>query len=231
MISFFKSLQINVSILLTVLLVVTPASGCNSDRPGWATHRTLYVPGENIPKTEEEIRWEAALCCIYTHVERYDDANDKSWLELYDGYEYSVGQAGFVTTAKRVKDDVCKMSMGETDCNNKERCMDDALEESGPECIDEDDFVLKTKTCSQLKKKKCDKWDKESGKLVRNYCRSLCKNCDDGKCKNDKKFRFIDPESGKKFTCRKLSRERCDEKDKRKRLMREYCRSKCDFCE
>jgi len=82
-----------------------------------------------MPKTKEEQKWAAVLCCIYTHVEKYDNDGDNSYLETYDGSEYSVGKGGFLTTAKKVKKDICNMSMGSQDCSSKQKCMEDALED------------------------------------------------------------------------------------------------------
>jgi len=102
-------------------------------------------------------------------------------------------------------------------------------------CVNEKDFKLKKKSCSRLKKSKCKKWDPKSGKLVRNYCRLLCQNCTDGKnsmrCKDDKKFRFLLKVSNEELSCKELKKNKCNKKDKKKRMMREYCKNKCDFCE
>jgi len=102
-------------------------------------------------------------------------------------------------------------------------------------CTDSKSFKFgkKKKKCKKLKKSHCDKWDKTSGKLVRNYCNDLCENCDNGRlskrCQDDPEFLFEKKNS--KLSCRELSKKKCDKKDKEKRLMREYCKEKCNFCQ
>jgi len=102
-------------------------------------------------------------------------------------------------------------------------------------CVDDTEFRLKKKACSRLTTSKCNKWDPKSGRLVRNYCRWLCQNCTDGKhsrrCRDDKKFRFLVKGSDQEFSCQQLKKNKCHKKDKRKRMMREYCKNTCNFCD
>mmetsp|Transcript_45187 Transcript_45187/g.88413 ORF Transcript_45187/g.88413 Transcript_45187/m.88413 type:complete len:91 (-) Transcript_45187:168-440(-) len=81
-------------------------------------------------------------------------------------------------------------------------------------------------------KKNCKKWDKKNGWLVSNYCVKLCNTCDSPKrCKDDKKVKFIDPDDANEtYSCSDLGKEFCDFRDKKKRLVKEYCRAKCKFC-
>lgn len=89
----------------------------------------------------------------------------------------------------------------------------------------------KTQKCSDLKKKHCNKWDKKKGNLVSNYCLELCDNCDKGKrCKDDEKVRFIEKGTRKKYKCKDLDVKNCSYKDKKKRLVSQYCRALCGFC-
>eukprot|EP00588_Corethron_pennatum_P014820 CAMPEP_0194279656 /NCGR_PEP_ID=MMETSP0169-20130528/14050_1 /TAXON_ID=218684 /ORGANISM="Corethron pennatum, Strain L29A3" /LENGTH=229 /DNA_ID=CAMNT_0039024103 /DNA_START=12 /DNA_END=701 /DNA_ORIENTATION=- len=132
MISSIRSSPILYSVLLIGLFIPKASTSlltCSSDRPGSETHRTLYVPSKFMPKTKEEQKWAAVLCCIYTHVEKYDNSADKSYLETYDGNEDEVGRGDFLSTAKKVKEDICKMYMGKQDCSNKRKCMEDAMED------------------------------------------------------------------------------------------------------
>jgi len=85
--------------------------------------------------------------------------------------------------------------------------------------------------CPELKKSQCKKWDKRNGNLVSNYCLQLCDNCNKAKrCKDDKRVKLVDPDSGLKYKCTDLSKEYCTIKDKKKRLVSQYCRKLCGFC-
>ena len=61
------------AVAFTVLLLssksVDSMPDCESDRPGWADHRTLKVPKNIVMKGKAIDRMVNSLCCIYTHVE------------------------------------------------------------------------------------------------------------------------------------------------------------------
>lgn len=86
--------------------------------------------------------------------------------------------------------------------------------------------------CSKLKPKHCKRRDKKNGNLVLNYCLQLCNNCDLAKrCQDDTKVKFIQKETKDKFKCVDLSEEHCNERDAKKRLVSQYCRNLCGFCD
>jgi len=101
---------------------------CNTNRPGWATHRTLYVPDIMVTGTEVENNWAGALCCVYTHIEIISAANKKATLELYDRSKKDYWTAEtFEELASNIYDKICSMPMGSFDCENKATCVVDAL--------------------------------------------------------------------------------------------------------
>jgi hypothetical protein len=102
-------------------------------------------------------------------------------------------------------------------------------------CNDSSTFRLTVngvkKSCSQLKKWQCKKWDRPTGRLVKNYCVNLCDMCDNPRrCKNDW-VSLIDPESLQAFTCGEIPSSYCWALDKKRRRVREFCRGKCKFCQ
>mmetsp|Transcript_26338 Transcript_26338/g.60673 ORF Transcript_26338/g.60673 Transcript_26338/m.60673 type:complete len:240 (+) Transcript_26338:523-1242(+) len=105
-----------------------------------------------------------------------------------------------------------------------------------PECEDNDKMKFnlkggKKRKCSQLKKSECSKWDKKKGYLVSNYCLKLCDTCSDPKKCKDFGGKLIEKETKDKFKCKDIDEEFCEDKDKKKRLVREFCRGLCNFCE
>ena len=76
---------------LLTLPILADIPSCTSNRPGWADHRTLYLPSRMLGKDrDEEQRQANALCCIYTHVVENKNANNP-YMETYDGSTYSIG--------------------------------------------------------------------------------------------------------------------------------------------
>jgi len=104
---------------------------CESERPSpsWAGHRTLYIPTDMISDTmdAEQQSWAVALCCIYTHVE-ISDSVTKPELELFDGSSYKINKSDMIDAAEKAMNDICKMSMGEDDCESQKTCIDDAFD-------------------------------------------------------------------------------------------------------
>jgi len=104
------------------------------------------------------------------------------------------------------------------------------------QCVDNTNMKFKIGKkkykCSKLKKKHCKRWDKKNGNLVSNYCLQLCDNCDKSKrCKDDNKVKFIEKETKNKYKCKNLTEEFCDIRDHKKRLVSQFCRTMCSFCD
>mmetsp|Transcript_41153 Transcript_41153/g.80554 ORF Transcript_41153/g.80554 Transcript_41153/m.80554 type:complete len:361 (+) Transcript_41153:386-1468(+) len=137
------------------------------------------------------------------------------------------------TVSKNVPDSPPRATLPYTPCGTKPPT---PVETKSPVSQCSDDAKKKFKIgkkvflCSDLKKNQCKKWDKRNGNLVSNYCLQLCNNCNKKKRCKDDKMNLIDPDSGEKFKCKDIPKEYCDIKDKKKRLVSQYCRKLCGFC-
>lgn len=182
---FLPSLMVVVIVVALVFLEgVRGASllDCTSDRPGWASHRKLYVPRNMVNKIRNKKNAEkkahvTALCCVYTHVEKIA-TGEAPYMITYDGSRVSynnVDTDDFVALAEMVMGDVCAMSMGSVDCNNQEECTDDAF------CYDDLTFKYKNKKgyCKKLKKKSETFITKKCTKFadIQKACSETCGTC------------------------------------------------------
>lgn len=113
-------------ISLLVLCSVSVVRACSSNRPGWANHRTLYVPSWMMSNpTNNDRAWMDALCCLYTHVQM---GGNNARLEIFDGSSYGLRTgSSFADLASRTMDDVCAMSMGREDCSRQRQCVNNAF--------------------------------------------------------------------------------------------------------
>ena len=119
---------------------------CDSNRPGWPDHRTLYVPewmfttnnnpdgNDNDGEDEENQAWIEALCCVYTHVQVIQSSSSKTVrFEVYDGSSYTIrpqhrsSSTLFANVAAQAMDDICNMQMGSQDCQQRSECIDTAF--------------------------------------------------------------------------------------------------------
>jgi len=93
-----------------------PLPACDSDRPGWASHRTLVVSlaARGGTSEGEVVAWTQKLCCVYTHVEVAQRAT--SQMTNFDGSTIVYDGASFEEVAAAAYDDICDMPMGSTDC-------------------------------------------------------------------------------------------------------------------
>ena len=117
-------------ILITTLLSLLQASAipsCKSDRPGSQSHRTLYITESSLSDTKEDDKWTDVLCCLYTHVRVKENKNWDGWLELYDGSWESTNGDTLPEMAEDAYNQICNMSMGSKDCENRRSCIEDAL--------------------------------------------------------------------------------------------------------
>ena len=131
-----KANQFVVAFLLHTFGVTKVASSlpsCSTDRPGWATHRTLYLPSSMVSEeaTDDEISWTNVLCCVYTYVKTSDDV-DKPEFELYDGSSYKIKKDTALEVMYEAYEDICDMSMGSKDCSNQAECIEDLLSPPEP---------------------------------------------------------------------------------------------------
>ena len=131
-----KASQFVVAFLLHTFGVTKVASSlpsCSTDRPGWATHRTLYLPSSMVSEeaTDDEISWTNVLCCVYTYVKTSDDV-DKPEFELYDGSSYKIKKDTALEVMYEAYEDICDMSMGSKDCSNQAECIEDLLNPPEP---------------------------------------------------------------------------------------------------
>jgi len=105
-----------------------------------------------------------------------------------------------------------------------------------PACFDDESFKHKNKsngTCKKFlenkkkRKRRCGSWDKRTGRHVKNHCPKTCDHCT-GMCLNNSEAEFNIKK--KKFTCDTVPKKKCTKKTKEKKLVREICRQKCNFC-
>ena len=107
---------------------------CTSDRPGWADHRTIYVPESMMSYESIDDAWTEALCCVYTYVQvTFDQKNsNKARFELYDGWSYKIQATSFEELASKAYDDICDMQMGSQDCRKNASCVQAAFATLSP---------------------------------------------------------------------------------------------------
>lgn len=118
------TLTVVCSLLFYSLLIGHGVSGkCSSDRPGWASHRTLSIPKDKWGGADD-LAWVDALCCVYTHVQ--ESSRDVSNLEAYDGTSLEIEGDSFLEIVEAAMAKICSMSMGEEDCKQQELCIDDS---------------------------------------------------------------------------------------------------------
>ncbi|CAB9530267.1 expressed unknown protein [Seminavis robusta] len=116
-------------LLIAALAPAVKSFECSSNRPGWADHRTLYVPDSMLGDDDDrDNAWMAALCCVYTHVEVTTSSSIVQF-EIYDGSDYDLGQSfsSFPEVAAEAMDEICGMSMGSADCRNQASCVEQGL--------------------------------------------------------------------------------------------------------
>ena len=111
--------------MLLVVVLCRSTSACTSDRPGWATHRTLYVPFGLMGRSAQDQQWRDELCCVYTHV--VEIQSTQASMRIYDGSSYTMpGARSFADLARRAMSDICAMSMGRVDCQQQSQCRNQA---------------------------------------------------------------------------------------------------------
>merc|ERR1712232_742934 len=89
--------------------------------------------GDMIEKeSSDQNSWATALCCVYTHV-RVSSVVSKPKMTLYNGSSYTIKKNTMTEAAAEAMSDICKMSMGEKDCETKEKCVEEAFEQSSCE--------------------------------------------------------------------------------------------------
>lgn len=181
---------------LRALPILAKLPSCDSDRPGGESHRTLALPESLLGSDPDEERRQAnALCCVYTHVVIDNEYNP--YMVTYDESEYYMSSSGSaVDVMKEAMKDICKMYMGSQDCENKKRCVKEALgsgdtsddDPSAPRCKNRKgrfavEGIEKKKRCGWAKRKKirearCDKTSPSSGgKKVSEICPAACGLC------------------------------------------------------
>lgn len=123
-------LKIVISVL--ALTSVSALPECFSDRPGWADHRTLFVPETMMSGDPIDDAWAEALCCVYTYVEVISSSSKKVTFEIYDGSKRSITATTFEELATIAYEDICDMSMGSRDCRNQATCVENAFATTMP---------------------------------------------------------------------------------------------------
>lgn len=130
MTSVVALIVVSLSASLTLASSRSLLPSCYSDRPGWATHRTLYVPRAALSGSAEESSWVDSLCCVYTYVEVTTTSN-RAWMKIYDGssdYVKGVGSSSSsIQIMEAAMNDICTMYMGGQDCNKRSTCIKDAM--------------------------------------------------------------------------------------------------------
>ena len=122
---------VSLSASLTLASSRSLLPSCSSDRPGWATHRTLYVPRAALSGSAKESSWVDSLCCVYTYVEVTTTSN-KARMKVYDGSSYDVDVDGGGSSSLSIQimeaamNDICAMYMGGQDCNKRSTCIEAA---------------------------------------------------------------------------------------------------------
>jgi len=122
---------VSLSASLTLASSRSLLPSCYSDRPGWATHRTLYVPRAALSGSAKESSWVDSLCCVYTYVEVTTTSN-KARMKVYDGSSYDVDVDGGGSSSLSIQimeaamNDICAMYMGGQDCNKRSTCIEAA---------------------------------------------------------------------------------------------------------
>uniref|UniRef100_A0A7S0MSS9 Pherophorin domain-containing protein n=1 Tax=Pyramimonas obovata TaxID=1411642 RepID=A0A7S0MSS9_9CHLO len=128
------------TVLILIAFTLSTASAnsvpsCSSTRPGssfFNGNRELRIPSSLIDATSQQsvTSWSNALCCIYTHVTEISSGSPV--MITYDGSRLSYDYNSFEAVADTAYSDICGMSMGSADCNNRATCIDQAFSTPGP---------------------------------------------------------------------------------------------------
>ena len=110
------------------LTATAQLNGCSTNRPGWADHRSLYVPSSFASANNATTNtWVDALCCVYTWTFSSPSITTP-YLITYAGGQRTYNSVGSMEEAGQAAyDDVCSMSMGSNDCSTNAQCVLDAL--------------------------------------------------------------------------------------------------------
>ena len=177
-------------VLVAALAGASALPECTTDRPGWASHRTMYLPSVHAAAASES--WASALCCVFTHVVE-DAGAERPYMITYDGSkQWYDGNDSADTIMERAYDDVCDMGMGRDDCEDEASCVAAALAGDEPEpdpeeeeeeeaCADSSAWRDKKKlrTCDWVAKKPKKRCKKRGllGSKAKRACLLSCGKC------------------------------------------------------
>lgn len=97
---------------------------CDTNRPGWADHRTLHVPAEMWTAAgEADMEWAVKLCCTFTWVVKGNSGSQPYMLTYDRSKRWYRDHNTLSSVATAVYSDICTMAMGASDCASMdERC-------------------------------------------------------------------------------------------------------------